>query len=493
MHKQNTRESGLLLHISSLSGAEGIGTLGEEAYKFVDFLHKSKQYIWQILPLGHTGYSNSPYASFSAFAGNPLFINTHKLSDFLDENYNFEIKNNDFVDFDKVKEIKIPILKKAAQKFIKLNNFEEFNKFKLENNFWLHDYALFITVKQQFNCKSITEMPADIIHKKEKTISDFTENYKEEIFINEIIQFFFFKQWKELKAYANSKSIKIFGDLPLYISEDSSDLWSKRENFIIDENLKPLKIAGVPPDYFSETGQLWGNPVYDWKYLEQTNFDWWIKRLKFNSEIYDILRIDHFRGLLQFWAVDYGEKTAIKGEWCNVPSTKFFETIFKEIPNANFIAEDLGIITEDVVELRKKYDLPGMKILQFAFDSDSKNPFLPHNFSKNFIAYTGTHDNDTTLGWYSTLDQNTKDKIRKYFNIDIYNIGFSFVKSLWSSIANTTIAPVQDILSLHSDARMNTPGTTKNNWKWRLKTNELNNKVCENLREITELYGRNNK
>lgn len=486
----NQRKCGLLLHISSLNGPEGIGTFGAEAYNFVDTLCAAKQKIWQILPLGHTGFSNSPYASFSAFAGNPFFIDMRKLSNFLDINLVLNSENTGKTDFLFLKEKKMPLLKKAAEIFIEKNNFEEFTDFENQNKFWLHDYAVFITIKQQFNCKSIQEMPKKIIERHKETLQEIEVKYQKEILQNKVIQFFFYLQWNELKKYANSKGIQIFGDLPLYVAPDSADLWAHKENFAVENNLQPIKVAGVPPDYFSSIGQLWGNPVYDWDYLKKTNFAWWVERLKQNTQIYDILRIDHFRGLVKFWAVDYGKENAVNGSWFDVPSVEFFDRIYKNIPDAILIAEDLGHITEDVTIIRKKYSLPGMKVLQFAFNSDSKNSFLTHNYSKNYVAYTGTHDNDTMRSWYVSENEQIKDFVNKYLQIDETNIGFSFVRHLWASVANTVIAPVQDILDLDTDARMNIPGTDNGNWAWRMDESGISDQILLNLKDITELFAR---
>lgn len=486
------RKCGLLLHISSLNGPEGIGTFGAEAYNFVDKLSEAKQRIWQILPLGHTGFSNSPYASFSAFAGNPFFIDTRKLSAFLEKKLVLEAQNIGKADFVFLKEKKMPILKTAAEIFIERNNFDEFRAFEKQNMFWLHDYAVFITIKQQYNCMLIQEMPVEIIERDKKVLSDIEDKFEKEILKNKIIQFFFYRQWNDLKNYANSKGIEIFGDLPLYVAPDSADLWAHKENFAVRNNLCPIKIAGVPPDYFSSTGQLWGNPVYDWEYLKMTNFAWWVERLKQNTQIYDILRIDHFRGLVKFWSVDYGQENAVNGHWNNVPSVEFFDEIYKNIPDANFVAEDLGLITEDVTKLRKKYSMPGMKVLQFAYNSDPRNSFLTHNFSRNYVAYTGTHDNNTMRAWYIAENDEIRDRAKKYLTIDENNIGFSFVKHLWASVADTVIAPVQDILDLDADARMNIPGTDKGNWAWRINESGISDEILLNLKNITELFARDN-
>ncbi len=488
MDDKHFRNSGILLHISSLPGKEAIGTLGNEAYEFVDFLAKTKQSVWQILPLGHTGFGNSPYSSFSAFAGNPFLISLEKLG--------FDIKSlklkftSNKVDFEYVKHYKMSALIKLAKEFINTEITKDFMNFEHENNYWLHDYALFISIKQFYRCKSFSEFDRNIVIRENETIKNLEEKFNKEILINKVIQYFFFTQWKELKEYANSKSIEIFGDLPLYVAGDSADLWSKKENFYVDENLKPVEIAGVPPDYFSLTGQLWGNPVYNWNYLEKNDFNWWNKRLEHNLKLFDILRLDHFRGLVEYWAVKNESEDAKTGEWKKVPYEKFFEKIHGIFPDAKIIAEDLGFITEDVVKLRKKYKFPGMKILQFAFESGAKNGFLPHNYSYNYVAYSGTHDNDTIRGWFDKLNKKEKKYVKSFIFKNSKNVSESLIRLLWSSVAKTVIIPIQDLLNFGSETRMNIPGTKGNNWSWRLKPGIISEGKINFLINITEIYGR---
>ncbi|NPA44794.1 MAG: 4-alpha-glucanotransferase [Chlorobi bacterium] len=480
------RKSGILLHITSLPGKFGIGTFGEEAYNFVNFLSETKQTYWQILPLGHTGFGNSPYSSYSAFAGNPLLIDLESLP-FYENSLNRIFYET--VDFDKVKETKLPLLYEIAKKFLSSDiDKTSYEKFKKEQEFWLFDYAFFISLKELHKEKSLTDFPLNIKLRDNATLKIYQENLKDKIEQNQVIQYFFFKQWNKLKKYANEKGIKIIGDIPFYVAEDSADVWVNSEIFMLDEELNPIKVAGVPPDYFSATGQLWGNPVYDWESSKKTNYKWWKERINFNLQMFDIVRIDHFRAFSEFWAVPFGEKTAEKGEWLQGPEETFLNEILKN--KEKIIAEDLGELSEGVKKLLKKYNLPGMKVLQFAFNSGSSNPFLPHNYEKNCIVYTGTHDNDTSNGIFEDFQDFEKDFYYKYS----CNKDKSFAKNLmimaWQSVANTAIVPMQDILELGKEARMNTPGTIENNWKWKFNFENINETQKDFLKYLTEIYGR---
>lgn len=482
------RKSGILLHITSLPGKYGIGTLGEEAYRFVEFLQKTKQTYWQILPLSHTGFGNSPYSSFSAFAGNPLLIDLQALPVKCLKQKEVKVGN---IDFEYVKETKISLLKKLASDFLKLNiDKSDFENFRKENKYWLSDYAFFISLKELHDEKPYWEFENSIKFRKKNILTQYKNKLKYEIEIYEVIQYFFFEQWHRLKNYANEKGIKIIGDIPLYVAPDSADIWMHPENFMLNDDYSPIKVAGVPPDYFSPTGQLWGNPVYDWNNQKKDNYKWWTERINFNLKLFDIVRIDHFRGLSEFWAIPFGNETAEQGKWLPGPEEDFFDIIFKE--NARFIAEDLGFVTKNVETLRDKFDLPGMKILQFAFNSGAQNPFLPHNYSKNCVAYTGTHDNDTSLGVFINYSEQEKQFSEKYFKFKNENFAHDLMKLAWFSVADTAIAPLQDLLQLNSKHRMNTPGTIDNNWLWRFKSEDITQKHKTFLREITEIYGREN-
>lgn len=494
---KNERSSGILLHITSLPGPYGIGTLGAEAYEFVDFLVFAGQKIWQILPLGHTGYGDSPYQCFSAFAGNPLLINLQKLvneglleSNELPAEANF---NADEVDFGAVYQYKYPLLRKAHARF-KANNHRmrqiQYENFAKKSKFWLEDYAFFMALKNHFGGKAWSEWESGAKTRKPDVLSVLKDKLADDIAFYRFLQFLFFRQWQELKAYANLNDIKIIGDIPLYVAADSADAWSKPEFFDFDAKLKPRTVAGVPPDYFSETGQLWGNPIYNWEALQNDEFSWWVERIKANLILYDVIRIDHFRGLAAYWAVPFGETTAIKGEWIKAPGIELLETLYQKLDNPPIIAEDLGVITPDVVELRDGFGLPGMKILQFAFDSAEENDFMPHTFNKNCVVYTGTHDNDTTLGQFKSVKDEDRLLMKKYFHVDETDPAWSFIKLAWSTVADTAIAPMQDLIRLDSDARMNFPGKPSGYWKWRYRKEAINPQMAEDLLELTRLYGR---
>ncbi|WP_294154218.1 4-alpha-glucanotransferase [uncultured Clostridium sp.] len=490
------RNSGIIMHIASLPGKYGIGTFGKEAYEFADFLRESGQRYWQILPLGPTSYGDSPYQSFSAFAGNPYFIDFDilhekgllKREDYTDVNFG---ENDEEIDYAIIFNEKMKVLRKA---FINFNvNDDSVKKFKNDNAFWLNDYSLYMSVKQKFDLRSWQEWDDDIRLRKPEALERYKKELSDEIEFWNFIQYEFFNEWNELKSYVNNSGIEIIGDMPIYVSEDSADVWSNPEAFLIDkETLKPLKVAGCPPDIFSETGQLWGNPIYDWGYMEKTEYKWWISRVKESLKIYDWLRIDHFKGFESYYSIPYGEFTAKNGKWVKGPGMKIFDAIRKELGEVNIIAEDLGTLTEDTIKLRDDNKFPGMKILSFAFDSDSDNAFLPHNYEKNFIAYTGTHDNDTVRGWFEkTAPKEQVEKAIKYLNLDEeegYNWGF--IRGIWSSVANVSIAQMQDFLNLGNEARTNMPSTLGGNWKWRAKKDAFTDELAKRIYDMTELYGR---
>ncbi len=491
------RSSGILLHITSLPGKYGIGTFADEAYKFVDFLISARQKVWQLLPLGHTGYGDSPYQCYSAFAGNPMMIGLELLQQksYLKES-DLEI-NQEFddasVEYDKVYAHKMPLLTKAAETFLsqaKLADQTRFEIFCEENDYWLNDYATFVAIKQKHEGKPWWEWEEGLRMRRDDAMEKISFELSAAIQVLKVIQFFFYTQWIDLRSYANRNGIKIIGDIPLYIAHDSADAWCHHKNFWFDEERNPVRVAGVPPDYFSETGQLWGNPLYDWEYMQQDEFKWWIERVKANFVLYDYLRIDHFRGLAAYWAVPFGETTAIKGEWLPAPGKALLETIMEKLGELPIIAEDLGVITPDVIELRDGFNFPGMKILQFAFDSGEENDFLPHTYPRHCIVYTGTHDNDTSLGWFVASKEKDRQALSDYYHPDEREISWSFIKLAASSVADLAIVPLQDVLKLGSEARMNTPGTASGNWKWRFKSGELKDDYALRLKRIGKTFGR---
>lgn len=492
------RSSGIIMHISSLSNKYGIGTFGKEAYEFADFLDKAGQKYWQMLPLGPTSYGDSPYQSFSAFAGNPYFIdfdilNKDGLLDKEDyENVNFG-NDPEAIDYGIIFENKIPVLRKAYDNFRNREELQEsFNEFK-KNEFWLEGYAMYMAIKNSFELKSWQNWDNDIKLRQPEALERYKEELKDDIEFWSFIQFEFYKQWTALKEYVNKLGIEIIGDMPIYVAEDSADIWSNPDAFLLDkETLKPIKVAGCPPDIFSATGQLWGNPIYDWNWMDENGYKWWIERIKHSLKLYDWIRIDHFKGFESYYSIPYGEDTAINGEWVKGPGMKIFDAIRNELGDVNIIAEDLGTLTEETIKLRDDNNFPGMKILTFAFDSDSENMFLPHNYDKNFIAYTGTHDNDTVRGWIETTG--TKEQVEnavKYLNLteeEGYNWGL--IRGIWSSVANVSIAQMQDFLDLGNEARTNLPSTLGQNWRWRIKKGACTDELAEKIYDMSKIYGR---
>lgn len=495
-----SRGAGILMHIASLPGEYGIGTLGKEAFKFAEFLETSGLKYWQILPLGHTSYGDSPYQCFSAFAGNPYFIDYDILreegilreEDYKNENYG---NNPEKIDYGAIFESKNKVLKRAYENFKKGNLKElaqKVEKFKEENSFWLEDYALYMALKNHFNLVSWEKWPDDIKKREPEAIQKYKESLKDEIEFWSFVQYLFFEQWNALKDYTNSLGIEIIGDIPIYVAEDSVDAWSAPENFKMDlKEMKPLFVAGCPPDMFSETGQLWGNPIYDWDAMKKNNYKWWISRIKESLKLYDIVRIDHFRGFESYWQIPYGELTAVNGKWVKGPGMSLFNAIKEELGEINVIAEDLGFLTDEVKEFLAETGYPGMKILEFAFGGGDSE-YLPHNYIKNCIAYTGTHDNDTFLGWFEKTG--SKKEVRnaiRYLGLNEeegYNWGF--IRGIWSSVADTAIAPMQDFLNLGHEARVNLPSTLGINWQWRAKKEDINENLANKIYKFTKLYGR---
>lgn len=493
------RSSGILFHPTSLPGKYGIGTLGKEAYAFIDFLKKSKQKLWQIFPLGPTGYGDSPYQSFSSFAGNPylidfdLLIEAHLLSE-EDLRDIFFGDNEEYIDYGAIYNQKYPLLRKAYDNFKSSDNSEmkgSLENFKRENSSWLNDYSLYISLKNHFNGLPWNEWPQDIKNRENAAMEHYKNELADDIEYHNFIQFLFFKQWNDVKRYANENGIKIIGDIPIFVAADSSDAWANPEIFLFDEERKPVKVAGVPPDYFSATGQLWGNPLYNWEKLKETNYSWWVERVRANLSTCDIIRIDHFRGFEAYWAVPYGDETAVNGQWEPGPGIDLFNAIKSQLGELPIIAEDLGLMTQGVIDLREATGFPGMKILGFAFDSGEENDYLPHTYTKNCVVYTGTHDNDTLVGWFQKAKEEDREFARNYLNSRAdEEIHWDAIRGAWSSVACMAISPVQDFLGLGSEARINTPGVASGNWQWRLKQGVLNNELAERIAKLTKIYSR---
>jgi 4-alpha-glucanotransferase len=495
------RKSGILLHITSLPSKYGIGDLGPEAYRFADFLSETKQAYWQILPLNPTltVFGNSPYSSYSTFAGNYLLISPELLYTkglLSKEELEFGIADYESkVNYESVGKYKYEMLDSAYNNFISgFQQMEEYNKFCETNSAWLDDYVLFVSLKEYFRGVSWNHYPEEIAERHRTSIEEFTKKLNNRINKEKFIQYIFFEQWLSLKEYCNNINIKIIGDLPIYVNYDSSDVWCNPDNFKLDEQNRPRYVSGVPPDYFSKTGQLWGNPVYDWDHMKPARYKWWLTRLVHHFKLCDIIRIDHFRGLVAYWEIPTSEKTAIKGKWVDVPADDFFSVLLDVFPPEKFIAEDLGTITPDVIEIRDKFNFPGMKVLQFAFGDDYPNgSYLPHNHIENCVVYTGTHDNNTLVGWWNnecTIEQ--KNRIMDYFNreLDSKNINWELIEIAMGSIANTVIIPMQDLFGLDDSARMNTPSKKQGNWEWKYTKNSLTPILKESLINITESNAR---
>lgn len=522
------RKAGVLLHPTSFPSKYGIGDLGKAAYDFIDFLVAAKQTLWQILPTGPTSFGDSPYQSFSAFAGNTLLISP----DVLFEQgllVSSELQNNltvDYVDFGKVVEYKNRLNLSAYTRFKQKPIPDSYNFFCENNQYWLDDYCLFIAIKHHFIAERASKLadnavsykeyekkfkkymtteeiddhfygavwnswPDNLANREPSILEEYKKLLKESIELEKFLQYQFFSQWDKLKEYANNKGVQIIGDIPIFVSIDSADVWVNKELFYLNKKNIPTIIAGVPPDYFSADGQLWGNPLYNWSKHRSSNFKWWIARIKATLKTVDIIRLDHFRGFESYWAVKYGEKTAKEGEWKKGIGADLFKSLKKELGNLPIIAEDLGLITPEVEELRDNLDLPGMKILQFAFGDNFENSYLPHNYTySNCVVYTGTHDNDTSFGWYSTAQEVEKDRFRRYLNTSGDNPAYDLMRAAYSSTAMWAIVPLQDILEQGSDFRMNKPGFKNGNWQYRYSSDKLTEDIVKKLLYLVFMFNR---
>ncbi|MGL5230083.1 MAG: 4-alpha-glucanotransferase [Cetobacterium sp.] len=497
------RSSGILMHISSLNGKYGIGDFGKSAYEFIDFLKLGKQKLWQILPLGTTGYGDSPYQSFSAFAGNPYFID---LDEFVDKKYIDrkdlkkleELNEEGTVNYEALYIERYVVLRKAYVEFKKSGEVEVLEKFKEKYSSWLPEYALYMSLKNNFGGVSWQEWPREFKLRDKKALKKSRIDLKDDINFYIFLEYFFRKQWMDLKKYANKNNVKIIGDIPIFVSTDSADVWEHPEMFQFDKKLKPKKVAGCPPDAFSEDGQLWGNILYNWKEIKKDNYKWWIDRVRDCFKIYDIVRIDHFRGFDSYWSIPALSKTAKNGRWEKGPGMDLFRAIKNSLGNVDIIAEDLGFLTPRVERLLKDSGYPGMKILQFGFGTDESNGYLPTNVTKNSVIYTGTHDNQTLLTWYKTSRDEEKDfchtYLANYLNKKVEDVEKDIVKAMmeamWKSLAVFSIIPMQDLLYLEEEGRMNTPSTLGDNWKWRVKENQLTQDIPKLLAELSQKYKR---
>lgn len=499
--EEDTRRlSGILVQPTSFPSPYGIGDLGKGAYEFIDFLQESSQHLWQVLPLGPTGFWNSPYQSPSSFAGQPLLISIDDLAELelLEKNDLREIpvwKDPRKVDYIEVREYKETLFQKAYAAFKHTPNkmlLEEYDDFCTANVDWLEDYSLFMALKDSREGECWADWEEELIAPVPEVREHLEKTLKDEIRYHKFLQFIFFSQWAKLKAYANEKEVFIIGDIPIFAAYDSADVWADKELFQLDSAGHPTRVSGVPPDYFSATGQRWGNPLYDWDVHKKDGYKWWIRRIAHQLKMVDYLRIDHFRGFEAYWSIPAEEETALNGKWVKGPCEELFLSIQKELgDHLPILAEDLGIITPDVEWLRDMFHFPGMRILQFAFQDMGESTYLPHNFTTtNCICYTGTHDNDTTTGWYQNLPDELKDKIRRYGNTDGGNISLDLIRFCMGTIARFAIFPIQDILQLDSSHRMNTPGVAEGNWEFRYVSQDLDSGRARWLRETSHLFGR---
>lgn len=493
------RASGILMHITSLPNKEGIGTFGESAYQFVDFLNQANQSYWQVLPLGPVGYGNSPYQAFSAFAGNPYLIDLASLQKEgllpIEEDILLDKKEEalEKVDFECITAGKLKLLYKAYRES-KTNKVlqETIHNFVRENKEWLEDYSLFMAIKESQGNVAWQYWPKVLRDRQESALKQVKQKLKEQIDYWNFIQYEFHKQWFQLKHYMNQSGIKVIGDIPIYIASDSSDAWAHPELFKLDTQGVPIAVAGCPPDVFTADGQLWGNPIYDWCHLKEQDYSWWVQRMSHNAKLYDVIRIDHFRGFESFWEVPGNETTARNGQWVKGPGYSLFKTINEKLGELHIIAEDLGFITEEVIELRKKTGYPGMTILQFAFNPQENSSYLPHNCDKDTVSYIGTHDNETIMGWIKNpINKNNFLFARRYLRLnqkETYHWGF--IRGLWATPSVLAVVQMQDVLGLGNEARMNIPSTLGDNWTWRMKPDAIDQSIIKKLKKLTKLYGR---
>ncbi len=483
------RRAGVLLHITSLPNERGSGNMGQEAYNFVNFLHDAGIKVWQTLPLGVPHGDGSPYQCLSAHAGNPALIS---LDDLVKKGWLQEAERCNTCHLGE-NYLGNYLIGKALTGFKNLANAEEkqeFSDYRVEKASWLDDFSLFVALRTEFSAQGWNQWPEALKEREASAIDEARNRLALAIEIIQFEQFVFYSQWMALKKHAHEQGVLLFGDIPIFVSYDSSDVWANREVFKLDKQGKMSVVAGVPPDYFSQTGQRWGNPHYDWKYLKKTKFVWWNERMRSQLEMFDILRIDHFRGFEAAWEIPANEDTAINGEWVKAPGKALLSALTKEFGNIPLIAEDLGIITAEVDALRTGFNLPGMKILQFAFGDNDTNPYLPHNYDHNTVVYTGTHDNDTTLGWYNSLNDHDKHRVYSYLGNSQVSMPSLLMGTAFSSVANLAIVPMQDILELGSEGRMNTPGTTEGNWKWKFFWEQLTEDKVARLKGLVNMFSR---
>jgi len=488
------RESGILMHITSLPSPYGVGTMGKEAYEFVDFLEKSGQHLWQILPLTPTGYGDSPYQSCSTYAGNHYLIDLDLLAKegLLEKDDYQHIRWNvteDRADFGLLYNNRLAVLRKAYARF---TGSQEFDRFCWDNGSWLSDFALFMALKDANGGKPWYQWEKALKTRQPERIWQARQQLKDETRFYKFVQYLFHKQWENLISYAHDKGIRIIGDVPIYVPWDSCDVWSNPELFALDENLDPVSVAGCPPDGFNEDGQLWGNPLYRWDVHKKDGYDWWLRRMAAAGKRYDIVRLDHFRGFESYWAVPFGDPTARGGKWCAGPGMDFIGTLSQKLPQVEMIAEDLGFMTQEVMDLREESGYPGMKVLGFAFDSREPSDYLPHNYTANTVCYTGTHDNMTTRQWFDTASEDAADYAMEYMHLnEDEGLVWGVIRTAMASVSDVCIVPMQDYLDLGAEARMNFPGTQgSHNWTWRATEGYISDELAQKICRMTKLYCR---
>ena len=491
------RSSGILLHPTSLPGPFGSGDLGSSAFQFIDWLVSAGQSIWQMLPLGPIGMANSPYMSNSAFAGNPLLIDLQELCSrgwLTDKDLEDKPGSNGArINYQAVIEYRMEKLYKASAKYFEQKSSrdrEQYEKFCQKEKSWLEDYALFQALNQKHGWKEWTSWEKDIVHRKPDVLKEVQQELKQLVDFNKFSQWCFAEQWKNIKKYSQGKNVRLVGDIPIFVAHHSADVWADQHEFLLDKEGNPTSVTGVPPDYFSEDGQRWGNPLYRWDVMKKNRYQWWIKRFRRTFDLFDIIRIDHFRGFEANWKIPAEQKTARIGKWVKGPGADLFKTVENTLGKLPIIAEDLGVITPPVVALREKFNFPGMKVLQFAFATDESDIFLPHNYESRFVVYTGTHDNDTTKGWYEKASEKERDFVRRYCKTDGHEINWDLIKAALQSVADMAIIPFQDILDLGTEGRMNYPGTIEGNWEWRFTWDMVKPGIAPRLFEMAEIYGR---
>jgi len=491
------RASGILLHPTSLPSPFGIGDFGAEARAFIDFLHDAGQTLWQILPLTPTGYGDSPYQSISAFAGNTLMIDPRGLiaDDLLPPTDGPDaLLDNERVEFATARSVKEELLHQAFENFRQKASAlitSEFDEFCSRSAWWLDDYALFQSLKAAWDNREWTAWDRRLALREADALAQARAELAAAITKEKFFQFLFERQWQALRAYARERNVRIIGDLPIFVARDSADVWAYRDLFKLDNDGRPQVVAGVPPDYFSETGQLWGNPLYDWERMRAGNFRWWIDRVRWSLELFDLVRIDHFRGFVACWEIPAGEPTAQNGQWVGAPGRELFAALKNALGDLPIIAENLGVITPEVESLREEFGFPGMRVLQFAFGGDATNDHLPHNHTQNSVVYTGTHDNDTTLGWFTNLGSEEREYALRYLDTDGRDINWDLIRAAMASVAALAIVPMQDVLGLGNEARMNLPASEAGNWIWRMKSDAVKDETIQRLRDVAQTYGRN--